>query len=76
MGIITISLDDKVEAEIRLAAKSVNLSLNQWITNLISEHSQDQWPESVKQLAGAWNDFPTLKEIRDSQIKDVLRERL
>jgi hypothetical protein len=32
------------------------------------------WPDSVKALAGAWQDVPFTEELRTSEGQDVLRE--
>lgn len=74
MGQVTIYLDAEVEAKMRAAAKAMNTSLSQWIANAIREKTADVWPESVKELAGAWSDFPALEEIRSGIGEDGLRE--
>ena len=76
MGQVTIYLEKEIEEKMRIAAKSENLSQSKWIANLISEKVANQWPESVKSLAGAWHDFPTLKEIRKHEGEDSTREGL
>jgi len=40
------------------------------------EKPVSSWPESVKELAGAWPDFPTAEEIRSGLGEDVPREPL
>lgn len=74
MGQVTIYLEAEVEEKMRAAAKAMNTSLSQWTANIIKEKTADVWPESVKELAGVWSDFPTLKEIRSSIGEDVPRE--
>lgn len=74
MGQVTIYLDAEVEAKMRAAAKAMNTSLSQWIANAIREKTADVWPESVKELAGAWSDFPEIEEIRSGVGEDVPRE--
>jgi hypothetical protein len=36
----------------------------------------DEWPEYVRELAGSWEDFPTLEEIRRTKQQDATREVL
>ncbi len=36
----------------------------------------DEWPASVVALAGAWRDFPSAEEIRESQGTDSERVSL
>ena len=75
MGQVTIYLDNEVEIKMRAAAKAMNLSQSKWIANIINEKMADQWPDSVKELAGAWRDFPDLEEIRHTQVPDSHREQ-
>ena len=76
MGQVTIYLDDKIETKMRLAAKSMHLSQSKWIASLIKEKIKEEWPTSVKNLAGAWTDLPTLEEIRSIKETDTEREEL
>jgi len=76
MGQVTIYLDDDIETKMRLAAKSMKISQSKWISSLIKKKVNEEWPESVKDLAGSWEDFPVLNEIRDFQKEDSMREEL
>ena len=76
MGQVTIYLDDEIEAKMRAAAQSENLSQSKWVAQLIKEKTLDQWPESVVKLAGTWDDMPTAEEIRSSPGVDAIREKL
>lgn len=76
MGQVTIYLDDEIEAKMRAAAQSENLSQSKWVAQLIKEKTLDQWPESVVRLAGTWDDMPMSEEIRSSSGVDTIREKL
>ena len=76
MGQVTIYLDDELETKMRSAAKSMHLSQSKWIASLIEKEVNKEWSESVKNLAGAWSNFPTLEEIRSSRKEDSEREEL
>ena len=76
MAQITIYLEPEIASKARREAKAKNTSLSKWISELIRECTADAWPESVKQLAGAWSDFPTTTEIRKDLGNDVPREDL
>jgi hypothetical protein len=76
MGQVTIYLDAEAEAKGQQAAKAMNTSLSQWISELIRERADEVWPESVKKLAGAWEDFPEADEIRKGVGRDVPREKV
>ena len=74
MGQITIYLDAETEKKMRAVTKSMRLSQSKWITTLIKEKIRTDWPGSVIELAGAWNDIPTAEEIRGTEGEDVKRE--
>ncbi len=76
MGQVTIYLDDEIEAKMRAAAQSQNLSQSKWVAQLIKEKTLDQWPESVVRLAGTWDDMIMAEEIRSSSGADTIREKL
>lgn len=76
MGQVTIYLDTELEAKMREITKSMHISQSKWIANLIKEKIADEWPESVKQLAGAWGEFPSAEEIRETLGEDSMREDL
>ncbi len=75
MSRVTINLDNELESKIKQIANSLNISTSEYISNLIKSSIQNSWDPSVKKLAGSWEDFPTLEEIRDSSI-DAKREEL
>jgi len=76
MGQVTIYLDDEIESKMRESAEAMKLSKSKWIADLIKEKIADEWPESVRKLAGSWKDFPLAEEIRKTTGKDILREGL
>ena len=76
MGQVTIYLEDEIESKMIEAAKSSQLSKSKWIAKLIKEKVDSQWPMSVREAAGTWDDFPSAEELRENQGKDVKRESL
>ena len=74
MGQVTIYLDDDLEAKMRKAAKSLNVSQSKWIAALIKAKIDNEWTNAVKELAGAWQDLPTISEIRNQNGDDAPRE--
>lgn len=74
MGRITIYLDQETEEKMRAFVKSTGLSQSKWIASLIREKLQNQWPDSVLALSGAWKDFPSVEEIRSEKGQDSFRE--
>jgi len=76
MGQVTIYLEDEIEQRMVAAAKSAHLSKSRWIASLIQEKVANEWPQSVVELAGAWDDFPSLEEIRIGVGHDSDREPL
>jgi len=76
MGQVTIYLESEVETKMRSAAKAVNKSLSKWVSDVIKEKTLESWPQSVKDLAGAWPDFPELGTLREKPGPDAMRESL
>jgi hypothetical protein len=64
MGQVTIYIDDDTEKKMAMAAKSMHVSKSKWITELIKKEVANEWPQAVAELAGAWDAFPSLEEIR------------
>lgn len=75
MAQITLYLDDETAARLRDMAKSAGVSLSQWVSDLIRQRIDAQWPDSVRELIGTWDDFPLAEEIRKSEGADAERER-
>jgi hypothetical protein len=76
MGQVTIYLEDEIEAKMEEAAKKAHLSKSKWISRLIDAEVSNKWPNSIKELAGSWDDFPSLDEIRKGLGQDIGREDL
>jgi hypothetical protein len=76
MAQITIYLDDEVLALVKTATKTGGISQSQWIAEAVRRRVRTEWPAAVLAMAGAWPDFPTAQEIRESQGADTSRERL
>jgi len=76
MGQVTIYLEENIEQKMVDAAKSAHLSKSKWIAKLIQDKVANEWPQSVVDLAGSWEDFPTIDDIRKNEGKDANREAL
>ncbi|MEM7353858.1 MAG: CopG family transcriptional regulator [Acidobacteriota bacterium] len=76
MGQLTLYLDAETEKKMKTAAAMAGISLSRWVAGLIREKTADEWPSSVLELAGAWQDMPTAEEIRAGEGNDVPRETL
>ncbi|VAW88487.1 hypothetical protein MNBD_GAMMA16-221 [hydrothermal vent metagenome] len=74
MGQVTIYLEDEIENRMIKAAKSAHLSKSKWIAKLINEKVANEWPKSVIDLAGSWDDFPSIDGVRKSSGTDAKRE--
>ena len=75
MAQVTIYMDNDLEKKVKEVASSLNLSISKFISNLLEKNIQNEWNEDIKRLSGAWGDFPTLEEIRESQASDIKREK-
>lgn len=76
MGQVTIYLEDEIEARMAAEAEARKLSKSKWIASVIREKLVDEWPSTVREAAGNWDDFPELEEIRGKAQAEVKRERL
>ena len=76
MGQITIYLDDESERSLRSAAEAAGIPVSRWVAGLIQEKTRSQWPDSVREMAGAWSDFPEPETLRHSSADDTGREEL
>jgi len=75
MGQVTIYIDAETEKKMIASAKAAKISKSKWITQIIKEKVTSEWPASVANLAGAWEDFPSIEEIRSGIGKDIEREK-
>lgn len=74
MGQVTIYIDDMTEKKMIKMVEESGISKSKWITGLIREKTATTWPDQVKALAGAWQDFPSEEEIRAAMGEDARRE--
>jgi len=70
---VTLNLEDDLEEKMAIAAKSAQMSKSKWVSQLIKEKVVNEWPESINDLAGAWQDTLTLEEIRSGAGRDAVR---
>jgi len=74
MAQVTIYIPNDLESQIKAMASSLNISISKFISTLLEQKVQNEWSYSSRKLAGSWDDFPTLQEIRANQGKDAQRE--
>lgn len=71
---LNLYVDESTHTRIRRAAEAAGMSLSKWVSTIVIEKTANQWPDEVLALAGAWNDFPSLKEVRAGAGQDAPRE--
>lgn len=71
---LLLEIDETTEAKINAAAKTAGLSTQQWLHKIIDEKTVTTWPNSIKALAGTWQDAPFAEELRATEGRDILRE--
>ena len=76
MAQVTIYLEDELADAMRAAVAAQNTSQSRWIARLIEQALQNEWPPEVAALAGSWQTFPALNEIRQTAGVDAERESL
>ena len=74
MAQVTIYISNDLESQIKAMASSLNISISKFISTLLEQKVQNEWSYSSRKLAGSWDDFPTLQEIRANQGQDSQRE--
>ena len=73
---VTLYLDDETDAKARVAATAAGVSYSRWVSDLIRAKTRNEWPASVRALAGGIPEFPDLDELRRNQGTDARRESL
>jgi hypothetical protein len=76
MGQVTIYLDDVAERRVKAAARKSRVSVSRWVAELVRSRTRTDWSPEARELAGAWPDFPDLRELRALTGKDRPRVRL
>jgi hypothetical protein len=71
---ITIYLDEEATQLVEKSARKAGISKSRWIADAVREKGSDEWPASVRDLAGAWQSFPDAAEIRKATGTDRTRE--
>jgi hypothetical protein len=74
MAQVTIYIPNDLESRIKEKASSLNISISKFISTLLEQKIQNEWSYSSRKLAGSWDDFPTLQEIRANEGQDAQRE--
>jgi hypothetical protein len=67
---VTLYLDEETIKRMRREARASGVSQSRWLADLVRERTATQWPEAVRELAGAWDDFPETDELRRSVGRD------
>jgi Ribbon-helix-helix protein, copG family len=75
MAQVTLYLDDETADRVKTAAKQAGLSRSQFLARLVREKTATEWPEAVKDLAGAWQDLKPARRLRRRTGRDARRVR-
>jgi len=75
MAQVTLYLDEDTAELLKRAAKHAGLSRSRWLARLVQERTATEWPQGVKDLAGAWADLDSTKALRRHTGRDSRRER-
>jgi hypothetical protein len=68
---VTLYVDEDTDAKARAAARAAGVSYSRWVADLIRSRTRDEWPDSIKRLAGIAPDFPLQKSDEASDIPRV-----
>ena len=75
MAQVTLYVDKETAARLKKAAKQAGLSRSRWLAKLVRERTATEWPQAVKDLAGAWADLESAEGLRRRTGRDARRER-
>jgi hypothetical protein len=73
MAQITLYIDDSTQARLRDAAARRQVSLSQFVADLIRRATETTWPDEVLALAGSVPDFPQPPALRAGLSDDAVR---
>jgi predicted transcriptional regulator len=73
MAQVTLYLDDETADRLKKAAKRAGLSRSRFLARLVREKTVTEWPQAVKDLAGAWPDLETVERRRRRDGRDARR---
>jgi hypothetical protein len=76
MGQVTIYLDNQSEQRMKQAAQEAGMSVSRWVAELVQDKTRNEWPQEVREAAGAWSDFPDAETLRKDLGQDTAREPL
>ena len=76
MAQVTIYLNANAERRLKAAARRAGVSVSRWVGELVENRTRTDWPVEARELAGAWPDFPDLRDLRAVTGKDQPRGRL
>ena len=74
MAQVTLYLDEDTAERLKKAAKQAGVSRSRWLAMLVREKTATEWPQAVRDLAGAWTDLEATKGLRRRTGRDVRRE--
>lgn len=74
MAQVTIYMNNDLETKIKNIASSLDISISKFIANVLEQKVQNEWNQNVQKLAGSWDDFPSLEQIRDEKTPNTQRE--
>ena len=75
---LTIELDGDTARKVADAAAAAHMATGEWVAALVRARTtggiDPSWPAAVRDLAGAWPDFPEAEELRAGPAADGVRE--
>ena len=73
MGQLTLYLDAETQVQLKQAAQAHGISMSRWVAGVIREKAGAEWSPAIRELSGAWSDFPDAEAIREDTGEDVPR---
>lgn len=76
MGPITLYLDDVLEQQMNQLIEQQKQPAHLWLADAIQQKLNNGWSSDVMQLAGSWDDFPSVETLRENSEQNIEREAL
>jgi len=56
MAEVTINIPNELESQVKEIAGSLNISISEFILDVLEQKVQNEWSSSSRELAGSWAD--------------------
>ena len=73
---VSLYFDEKLAHTVNDRASMHNISVSKYVSTILYQHINDQWPEGYFESLGTLADIDLLRPAQPSMTSDAARERL